>query len=50
LLTTSFLNPNGKVITVVMNQSNEKITYNLCIGTTATEVTISPNAIQTLVY
>jgi glucosylceramidase len=50
LLTTSFMNQNGKVVTVVMNQSNMKITYNLCIGTTATEVTILPNAIQTLVY
>lgn len=50
LITTSFLNSNGKVVTVVMNQSNLKITYNLCIGVTATEVTILPNAIQTLVY
>ncbi|MGC4039459.1 MAG: glycoside hydrolase family 30 protein [Flavobacterium sp.] len=50
LLTTSFLNPDGKVVTVVMNQSNKKITYNLCIGTSATELTILPNAIQTLVY
>lgn len=50
LLTTSFLNTDGKVVTVVMNQSNKKITYNLCIGTSATEVTILPNAIQTLIY
>jgi len=50
LLTTSFLNNDGKVVTVVMNQSSKKITYNLCIGTNATEVTILPHAIQTLVY
>lgn len=50
LLTTSFLNPNGKIVTVVMNQSNQSVTYNLCIGTKATEVTILPRAIQTLVY
>lgn len=50
LLTTSFLNPDGKVVTVVLNQSNKEIKYNLCIGTSATEVTILPNAIQTLVY
>lgn len=50
LLTTSFLNQDGKVVTVVMNQSNKKVTYNLCIGTNATEVTILPHAIQTLVY
>lgn len=50
LLTTSFLNNDGKVVTVVMNQSNKKIIYNLCIGTSATEVSILPHAIQTLVY
>ena len=50
LITTSFLNQDGKVITVVMNQSNKKVTYNLCIGTNATEVSILPHGIQTLVY
>jgi glucosylceramidase len=50
LITTSFLNKDGKVVTVVMNQSNKKIKYNLCIGTKATEVSILPHAIQTLVY
>jgi glucosylceramidase len=50
LLTTSFLNPDGKVVTVVMNQSNATITYNLCVGNRASEVTILPHAIQTLVY
>jgi glucosylceramidase len=50
LITTSFLNQDGKVITVVMNQSNKKVTYNLCIGTNTTEVSILPHAIQTLVY
>ncbi len=50
LITTSFLNQDGKVVTVVMNQSSKKITYNLCVGTNATEVSILPHAIQTLVY
>ena len=50
LLTTSFLNKNGKVITVVINQSDKKINYNLCIGTKASAITILPHAIQTLVY
>lgn len=50
LITTSFLNNDGKVVTIVMNQSGKKITYNLCIGTHATEVIILPHAIQTLVY
>ena len=50
LLTTSFQNPDGKVVTIVMNQSNIKITYYLCIGIMATEITILPHAIQTLIY
>ncbi|WP_395048791.1 glycoside hydrolase family 30 beta sandwich domain-containing protein [Flavobacterium sp.] len=50
LLTTSFLNNDGKVVTIVLNQSNKKITYNLCVGTSSTEVSILPFAIQTLVY
>lgn len=49
LLTTSFLNPDGKMVTVVMNQSDKKITYNLCIGKNAAVVDILPHAIQTLV-
>ena len=50
LLSTSFLNKDGKMITVVMNQSDAAVIYNLCIGTQAAEVTILPKAIQTLVY
>jgi len=50
LITTSFLNKDGKVVTVVMNQSRKKIKYNLCIGTKASEVSILPHAIQTLVF
>ena len=50
LLTTSFMNIDGKVVTVVMNQTDQKINYFLCIGTRATEVSILPHSIQTLVY
>ncbi len=50
LISTSFINSNGKMVTVVMNQSKEKVVYNLCVGTQATEISILPNAIQTLVY
>jgi len=50
LMTTSFINQDGKVVTVVMNQSNKKVMYSLCIGTSATEISILPHAIQTLVY
>ena len=50
LLTTSFLNQDGKIVTIVLNQTNKKITYNLCVGKQATEVSILPHAIQTLLY
>jgi glucosylceramidase len=50
LISTSFINQDGKVVTLVMNQSSKKVIYNLCIGTSATEVSILPHAIQTLVY
>jgi glucosylceramidase len=49
LLTTSFMNADGKLVVVVMNQSDAKIAYNLCIGTKAAEVNIQAHAIQTLV-
>jgi glucosylceramidase len=50
LLSTSFLNKDGKMVTVVMNQSDASVIYNLCVGTQATQITILPNSIQTLVY
>jgi glucosylceramidase len=50
LLSTSFLNTDGKMVTVVMNQSGQKITYNLMVGTQKSVVTIPAHAIQTLVY
>jgi glucosylceramidase len=50
LLSTSFLNVDGKMATVVMNQSDAEITYNLIIGTQKTVVLIPAHGIQTLVY
>ncbi len=50
LLSTSFLNTTGKMVTVVMNKSDEKITYNMFIGTQKTIVEIPAHAIQSLVY
>jgi glucosylceramidase len=49
LLTTAFINEDGKVAVIVMNQSKLKITYNLCIGHSTAEVKILPHSIQTLV-
>lgn len=50
LLSTSFLNTDGKMVTVVMNQTAEKVTYNLYVGAEKTTVSIGAHAIQTLVY
>jgi glucosylceramidase len=49
LLTTAFINTDGQLAVVVMNQSDKKINYNLCIGKNAAFVSILPHAIQTLV-
>ena len=50
LLATSFINADGKIATVVMNRSDDKITYKMFIGQQAVEETILPHSIQTLVY
>ncbi len=50
LLSTTFVNTDGKMVTIVMNQSSKKITYNLVVGNEKSVVTILPHAIQTLVY
>lgn len=49
LLTTAFRNEDGKFVTVVMNQTGEKVTYNFYVGSEKTVVSILPHAIQTLV-
>ena len=49
LLSTSFINEDGSLVTVVMNQSDHEIGYRLYIGTKAAEITILPHAIQTMV-
>lgn len=50
LLSTSFQNPDGKVVTVVMNQSDMPVKYYLAVNGTAAELSISAHAIQTLLY
>ena len=50
LLSTSFLNEDGKMVTVVMNQSDLEIEYKLYIGQMAIEQTTLPHSIQTLIY
>ena len=50
LLSTTFVNTDGKMVTIVMNHSEKKITYNLVVGSEKSVVEIPAHAIQTLVY
>lgn len=50
LLTTSFANPDGSVVTVVMNDTEKPVTYFLNVDNQKTEITIPAHAIQSLVY
>ena len=50
LLTTAFLNTDGKIAVVVMNSGNEKIKYFLWVEGKAAEVNSLPHSIQTLVF
>ncbi|MDQ1118689.1 MULTISPECIES: glycoside hydrolase family 30 protein [Pseudoxanthomonas] len=50
LMTTAFLNRDNRLATVVMNGSDQAITYNFYVGEASTQVEIPAHAIQTLVY
>lgn len=50
LLTVSFINADGTIATIVMNESNKPVIYNLIVDTAEAKITILPHAIQTLVY
>lgn len=50
LLSTSFINSNGEMVTIVMNATNQKIDYQLIIDQKAASLSIPANAIQTLLY
>jgi glucosylceramidase len=50
LLSTSFINKDGKISTIVMNSTDSEINYKLYVGEFMAEVTIQPHAMQTLVY
>ncbi len=50
LLSTSWLNKDGTIATVVMNSGNEGIKYSLYVDDKACELEINPRAIQTLIY
>jgi glucosylceramidase len=50
LLSTAFLNPDGKISTVVMNRTDQKLAYFLWLDGQAAEVESLPHSIQTLVF
>ena len=50
LLSTAFINPDGKVSVVVMNKGDQKLTYQLWMDGSAAEVSSPPHSIQTLVF
>jgi glucosylceramidase len=47
LLSTSFLNEDGSLVTVVMNQSDEDIEYRLYVNEQAVQLSIPAHAMQT---
>ncbi|MCC9072882.1 glycosyl hydrolase [Flavobacterium sp. F-65] len=50
LISTTFINTDGKIATVVMNKNDNEITYSLVIASEKKAITIPAHAIQTLVY
>jgi len=48
LLTTAFINAEGKLAVIVMNTSDDKIPYQLCISAKAAALTALPHSISTL--
>jgi len=49
LLSTSFLNTDGSLVSVVMNQEDEELSYKLYVGSEAISLSIPAHAIQTVV-
>ena len=50
LLSTSFMNSEGEITTVVMNKSDQKISYSLCVGNNMAVIEMPARSIQTLIY
>ncbi|MFL5639939.1 MAG: glycoside hydrolase family 30 protein, partial [Gemmatimonadaceae bacterium] len=50
LLSTAFVDPDGKVSVVVMNKGDQKVDYYLWVNGNAVEVSSLPHSIQTLVF
>lgn len=50
LLTTAFLNKDGSVIVIVMNQGDKEINYSLTMNSKMATLVVPPHSIQTVVY
>src|ERR1041385_4231309 len=50
LLTTAFVNGDGKVVVVVMNPTAKGGDYNLVVGSTSVQISSRPHSIQTVVF
>lgn len=50
LQSTSFINENGKFVTIVMNKSEKEIKYKLYVDSNAIELNIPAHSIQSIVY
>lgn len=50
LLTTAFMNDDGKIAVIVMNPTDRKAVYNMCVDSYYTELETLPHSIQTLVF
>jgi glucosylceramidase len=49
LQTTAFINPDGKIAAIVLNTSDEKLAFKLCIGGKAADMVSRPHSIMTVV-
>ena len=47
---TSFQNPNGEIVTVVMNKTDEPIDYKLIVSSQEVTYKIPPHAMQSIIY
>jgi glucosylceramidase len=50
LQSTSFVNSDGSIVTIVMNQSDAPVTYRLIVNSKSADHTIPARGIQTMVY
>ena len=50
LESTSFQNPDGETVTVVMNRTDESVAFKLIVGNLEVPMDIAPHAMQTIVY